>query len=659
MKILFIYDQTARADEFGSSVFNKGDKVYLFPLTSKSYITDIIIAKIEDSGCDFEILQTSQLINSAAGRIRDRYISFIAELPYKIKRKNGNLKDFFAIDKYSSLWWYSLISEKNTLKSDTINRLFQLDAIINAIKSIFPEKIVCYGKSEKLESALLEYASKNLLPITLLPFNLILGLKRHIFRIRAIVYLRHVLGLFDFAIHLCARVLRIKICIGPLKRNLDFHKKPLFLITPYPNFDILSAQKGKFKNKFYPCLQEALEDDNQSVIWVANYVDNNSISFKDSLKLARNFIASGNMIFFLEEFSSIGAQIRSFLTMLLSGLKYLSIEKQIYREHSFGDYNFYAILRDDWYLSFTGITGYTGLLYYRMFKALLNKIKAEKCLYLCEMHAWEKALINARDAMGITMPLYGYQSGTIGRMTLNYFNHLNEIIDDSAYSMPCPDKVVCNGQKPYNCMKESGWSKERLYIAEAIRYNHLKRCLSERNSRKKNIVLLAFSISAEESSSMLNVVCEGVKGLKNIEFWMKAHPFLDLKNVFKLSGLSRDIDFKIKTEPIEDLLVDAKMVIVGQSGVSMHALLYGCQVLSVYMPEWINMSPLNGIKHEQIRFIYSPEELRQAVVNCFEKKDDNGEYLRSARNIVSKYLCLDEDSDVPHRFLKLLRCAEI
>ncbi|MFC1623865.1 hypothetical protein ACFL28_00890 [Candidatus Omnitrophota bacterium] len=650
MKILFVFDSCAENYNIDRLSINSEDTVYLFSLTSVKDTIDTVYKKISSKGCRLENIETASIINLAAENIRNWYIRFIAELPEKINYKGKSLKEFFAIDKHITLWWFSLIAEKNIYKSDSFNRFAQLDAIINLVRQQKIKKIIYRCKSNKLEEALVKYASENSVRFEGLSINGFYSLIKCMLKIS---YPRHILFLLHFATGLFLRTWKIKRSMNGLRRPLRSDDSKLLTITPYPNIDTILAKKGIFKNKFYPYLQEALEKGGQDIVWALIYVENNSISFKESLQCAQKFIKNGYTIFFLEEFNTIGSQIEALITMLKNGLKFLRIEKRISCAHIFNDYNFYPLFRDDWYSSFAGYTGYEGILYHKMFRTLLNKVKIKKCLYLCEMHAWEKALIFAKDKAALPISLYGYQHAIVPRMLLNYFNLPGEISDTSHYSIPLPDKMICNGQLPYQYMRDSGWPKEKLSIAEAIRYNSLKGPV--KSSRKKNIVLVALSISPEESSSILNVVCKSLESLKNIEVWIKPHPFLQHKKAFELAGLSEKTNFfQIKNEPIGDLLSDARIAITGGSSVSLEALTCGCEVLLINIPDWINMSPVKDIKSEMVKTANSPEEMKQIVIDIFKEEHDSEKYIREGMSIVDEYFCLNKDSDVPHKFLNLL-----
>lgn len=655
MKSLIVFDSCPAAEKIGLSFFKRDEKVYLFPLTSSGAIITDLEKILKRAGCEAEKIQSAAMINIAAEKLRSEYLLWVAQLPDSICYGRKNFKEFFAVDKQATLWWFSLVSEKNPFKSDSFNRLCQLDSIIDILRAEKPERIIFWCGIKKLQDALSDYASENAISFIVLPVKALDGLKERILKIREVYYIRHALILINFMFRFFLRTRKIKKKICYPNRASCFNSKTLLLITPYPNLDIPSAEKGIFKNKFYPYLQEAIEAEKQNITWILMYVENNSISFNESLGYAELFIKNGYNMFFLEEFISLGIQIKALFAMLASGLKYFKIEKDISHRHNLRGYNFYKLFRDDWYLSFAGYIGYQGILYYNMFKSLLEEVKADKCLHLCEMNAWEKALICAREAVKRGMSLYAYQSGTVTKMLLNYFNHPIEVRGGMPYAMPLPEKVICDGNAPYNYMRESGWPEERLVVAEAIRYNHLKRGLSLKWDRKRNVIFLAFSISSKESSSILNIAYEALKDLDNVEVWVKAHPFLRIEKVFELSGISSCGMFKVKNEPIQDLLPDVRIVIAGQSGVSIEALAYGCEVLIVDMAEWINMSPLKHIDIDTVKCISSAEELRQAVVAILKKEYNPEGHAFWAKKLVNEHLCLNMDSNAPCRFLELLK----
>lgn len=62
-------------------------------------------------------------------------------------------------------------------------------------------------------------------------------------------------------------------------------------------------------------------------------------------------------------------------------------------------------------------------------------------------------------------------------------------------------------------------------IAEAVRYGHINVNRNMAVGLKKNVVLIVFSISVQESSSILSMVYYAFKDEKAIEIWIKTASF--------------------------------------------------------------------------------------------------------------------------------------
>lgn len=653
MKILFVYDSAIDKSGIQDISIGPHDSVVLFPLTSKACVNGAVLDFCKKSGCAFETVGAAGSINASAEKLRGKYLKFIAELPDRVSKKQRGLKEMFSVDSSMTLWWSSLISEKSTYKSDAFFRLAQLDALVGAARNTGVDKIVCGFESVKLGRALAEYCACNGVKIENVSCLSRCGIKGAFKKMGSELYVKHMVLLVYAAAKVFLRSVRMKSIFRNLARPR--YGRSLALVTYYPNIDVKQAEKGVFGNRFWSNLQESLANDKINVTWISLYVPNNTMSFDDAMRYAVSFINGGNAIYFIEEFLSAREQCAAFWRIMVAGLRFMRMEGDIRKAHSMDGYNFYELFRDDWYSSFAGATGYLGMLYYGMFRAAASSAQWSGCLYPCEMHAWEKALVAAFRDVAPNLKLYAYQSGTISRMLLSYFNDPAEISDDRAYSMPKPDKVICDGNHPFRCLKESGWPEEKLLVGEAIRYYHLREHM-DRAYPKKKVVLLALSISTEESRSILTFATAALKGMGGIEVWIKPHPFLDIDRVLSVSGLSgRDLPFGIKKDPIDLLLPDVRIMIVGESGVGVEALAFGCEVITISAPEWIDMSPLGHERSGVARHVRSPAELKSAVKEIMERAYEPQSVREESARILNDFFCLDRASDRPSRIMGLFR----
>ena len=659
MNTLFIFDSYLNTGKLNFDSCVKDGDIFVFPLSSKSSARKQVSKLIKTSGKDAKFLESARLINASAAALRERYISFIADLPERAGRGNKNLRERFAFSCQASLWWLSLVALKDVHESDGFNRLAQLDSIVNAVKKEKIGKIILSSMSKKLERAIRMYAVENNIEFETIPLKKritveIRGIGTRARKSERLLFFKHILFLFFYFLRFYGIELMIKAKMG--KREIPKNPKLLFL-TSYFNIDETLAKKGIFNDSIYAGLQSALERKGENIVWCARrYMpnDNQKESDKKSLAYAQKFIKNKYSFFFLEEFSSLWLQLKALFVILHSSLKFLTIRKDVEKAYNFafGDYNSYPLFEDDWYNSFAGKAGYKGVLNYYIFRNMLKVFNAQKCLYPCEMREWEKALIYAREDLNIPTKLYGYQPGTISRMLLRYFNDPKEIIEKNEYVIPKPDKIICNGKISYDYFRESGWPDEKLSMAEAIRYGHLKEeMFLRRKEERKNTVLVTFSISEKEGSSIFNAAYEAFKDKKDMRIWLRPHPALRFEKILELSGIY-DNPFEIKKGSLKEALKEARVVIAGESSVSVEAIACGCDVILINTPEWINMSPLKYIESPMIRDVYSDEELRDAVDDIFarETTPPDGE----AKNIIDRFFYLNEKTDTPEAFLRVL-----
>jgi len=660
METLFIFDAftcTKKLMPLESGA--TGGEIYLFPLTSKTSITKKIEEHFKKQGFTVKTIPSAEVISYRDKAVRDRYIKFVSDLPRKVRVNGKDLKEIFRVEKDFSLWWLSLIAEKNVYKSDSFNRLVQMDSIVSEIFKRGIGRIIFSAGSLKLQKALSEMCAARGVSFETWDINHKDSPAKKFFSEKIPPQVKHSFLMFSKAVHFAVRVVRVKknFIFLNKKRRETLTDRLIMAITPYPDFDKSSASAGEFKNRYYGSLQEALNSRGEKVLWISMYVRNIAIPFKKSLQYARDFVKNDSLFFMLEEFSSLRAMGKALQEMLVSTFKFKALKNKIREASNFGEFNIYAFFEDDWHSSFAGGAGFYGLVLYYTFKNLFRQIHPKKCLYPCEMRAWEKALIAAATGESEKISFFAGQFGTVPRMHLNFFNHSDEIKDDDKYSMPQPDKVLCNGSLPLKSIAQSGWKEGKIHLVEALRYTYLKECLKQDfSSRKKNVVILLLSISAEESSSILSVSYEAFKSMDDIEVWIKPHPFLNLDKVFKEAGVKKEsVFFKVKRGLLKDFLPEAKIAVTGESSAAVEALAFGCRVLIVDVPEWINLSPLRFVDTELTKTINSSESLRREVADILRATPQEKRDEEEKRRVVNEIFCLNPKTDVPEKFLEVLK----
>ena len=662
MKIFIVFDDKIKINKINMKDLGEIKIAYLFPLTSKASVINKVRDVLDDKKIRVEILNTSSLINQSADEIRDLYIKFIAELPERLRIKDRNLRELFETpDKMASLWWFSLVAEKNTLKSDSFNKMSQLHSIAKYAKKINVGHILYGATCNRLKESLISYSHSKAIKFQQVPIENLRTLKEILRDFQIVSSLTHFFLALYYLYNL-SKSARIKKKLNNIRTERTL-KKPILIITYYPNIDMESARKGVFRNKYYTLLQEELEKEGRDIVWIAIYGQNNRVSFKESLGFAEKFVRNGYNFYFIDEFLDYKDIASVVQTYVLGCFRFLKIRKSIPELHFLEgeDYNFFPLLREEWYTSYVGSVAIKGIIQYERFKNVFrNHYFGDRILYYFENHEWEKTMICARGHAKNNLKLLGYQHSTVPRMLLNYFNHKSETSEEKiSFPLPKPDKIICNGNIPFNYMKESGWPDEYLCIAEAIRYDYIKHVNRIPWVSKKDIFLIALSIGFEESVVLLNFIYEGFmtyNSTNSFKIWIKPHPFLNIKRVLENTNIDfENTSFEIKEDPIENLLSMAKVVLAGgESGVSLEALAFGCKVISLNLPEGINMSSLRNVQSDCVIVASSSKELI-SIVNkqIFKLFDDNGSY-KERESIMHNFFYLNTNIAKPEKLLKCI-----
>jgi len=157
---------------------------------------------------------------------------------------------------------------------------------------------------------------------------------------------------------------------------------------------------------------------------------------------------------------------------------------------------------------------------------------------------------------------------------------------------------------------------------------------------------------------LLRITYEALHNVLSSEVWVKSHPFLSIDDVLNAAGISKKgLQFEIKEESINKLLVQARIVIAGETGVSFEALAHGCNLITIDASEQINMSPLRGVKSDIIDHVSSQEALRGRVESIIRSDYDILSHTKSAATILKEQFYLNQHSERPDSFMNVLESS--
>ena len=638
--ILYVFDETAKWGQY-FHIDKESTKIFLCPLTVNQGCISTIAEKLRaKTKGDIIPLNFPKLFNEKAFSMRDEYLQFVAEFAEKKFLDGENLKEFFRSKNFST-WWFSLIAEKNTLKSDSYHKLCQFLTILDIQKKYSCDEIWLDISDPELTQSVISQEK-------------IGGFTSRVSRNSrsksdSALIMSNFVKTFGYFLLSLLRFLKIKTKMRRLNARKEILKNSRFLLVTYfPFFDEKQLERGKFIDKYYQPIQNALERKREQFAWLALIVRAPDFDWGKSVALGRQINEWGYPLYFSDEWLTLRDLFAIFGQYTRLSTKFLSKLPTISREFNCPDTdrNVWQIFKKDWYNSFCGITLFQGLAYHRLFNRAFSQLRKNTTItYVAEMHAWEKALnMAAREKKWLKV--IGVQHTIVPLLLLNYFNHKTELrYGDNISTMPKPDYLACVGKIPAKLFKDSGWEKKRVFVLGAIRFQHYKKYLGREIpwNNRENKVVVALSISPEESREVLFYVYQAFKDQRRYQVIIKGHPFCPVRPLVDSLGIHLDKNvFKIVETPLSELLPTAKAMIVTESSATLESIACQCPVIVPLLPNMVDMNPLSGISDLPV-YVSSPEELRKVVEKIVKRKKSPISF-KKCKTFIEKY-CDFPDSD--------------
>jgi surface carbohydrate biosynthesis protein (TIGR04326 family) len=272
----------------------------------------------------------------------------------------------------------------------------------------------------------------------------------------------------------------------------------------------------------------------------------------------------------------------------------------------------WPMMKEHWKNALQGPAAITNLLSIELFERALRHMPHQKLgLYLCENHAWERALIHAWRKHGHGQ-LIGVAHSTVRFWDLRYFLDSRTLLPSSFNQIPQPDCVALNSEIALKAYHSLGYSKDTFFLCEALRYNYLyKFALAApviKKEKKVKRVLILGDIFSASTHNMLQMLDEAMS-YSGYQFCLslKPHPRCSI-NVENYSRLNLN---KV-TEPLDRVIQDYDIAYASDS--TSAAVDAYCAELSVVVAldgKNLNFSPLRG--QANVCFVSTPHELSESL----------------------------------------------
>ena len=622
------------------------DRCYtLLSLNYNAALVNRVESFLKEQGFSVEVIWLQKEIESTAFLLRKEYIHFIYKFGEKKVSFKESIRSYFNFPLSNfSLWWPSLVAEKNTVKSMAFYNLVKFYTLLKLIEQKKPEIVFLQLGNRAIFNSLLEWGKENSATFENLGTRLGKISKNPI-----IFYSRGIRSLFFYI----GRIIKIRL---QMHQSYKLRKQSLkgikyLLITYFPLIDTKAIKERRFIDKMFQPIQNALKKEGKQYAWFANIINFGGYGMKEIIKLGKNINDWNEILIFWEEATKLRDLILLILNFHWIVFKYALVRNRIKKALIFEKdnlkINIWHIFKNECDESFCGSVLIYNLFCYLIFKRIFKYINKDTIiLYPAEMQGWEKMLCAAAIETGRSKTI-AIQHAAVPMLLLNYFFDENEIRNRFAEgSMPKPYKLACVGEIPKRLLMESGWSKENVFILGGIRFNHYLDLLKKNIdwSRKQNKIIVALSINPEESKELISMCLEAFGKEEGISVIFKAHPWssvMSLLGALKINSLAPP--FYISDSPLSELLRDSKIIVVTESSATFEGLACGCQVVIPRLNNALQLNPLTGLSDLPV-YINSAIELREFSRNIMLKEDVP--YPRKkAFDFINQYITFRKDEE--------------
>lgn len=605
----------------------------LFPLMVDEKVIDLVANRLVDGGGHVEsVVQTTVVLDQVASRIRDEYVHFIEGYTNKRLFGNKSVKEFFAHPYEGfSFWWSSSIFEKNNNKTESFHKLVMLVALINTCKESRVDTIHFFYDDRELLEALQGNAQT-------FGYQIISPVKLRKFR-NTYLFVDSLLRACYTYIDICRKWVsytRFNRFVKH-KRNRE-GKSDLLIVTYFPLLDQDALAEGRFVNKYFVSLQNALKErEKETITWLTIPIEIDGHSWKDVLQIGEIFVENGYKFHFIYEWLRLRQLLAALLVFALIALKFVYGLSRIRRSFSFGamDVEIWPIFRQSWISSFSGPGLFNAIIYYSLFKNILQSIDAERLLYLCENQFWEKAMcLSAKESKIIKVGIQ-HTSVPVFAMDL-FFNSATRTQGNDLLNLPMPDYLACAGSIPARLHEKYGFPSNHIIEWGAVRYQHLKKymeCVTAWDERE-NIVVVTGGILFKECYELASWSHLAFAEDTDMMVIFKGHPACPFEPI--LADFSNTPDhFQISHEPVEHLLARAKALFVSRSTCAIEAIALQCPVIVPRFVSVVDMNPMREISDLQV-YVNNVNQLRTVVVG-FLRSSQSPLPTASCRKFVEDY----------------------
>ena len=364
-----------------------------------------------------------------------------------------------------------------------------------------------------------------------------------------------------------------------------FEGKAVFLCGYFANVDATQAENNSFYSKYWEGLHGLLHELNIKTNWLHH---NAGDTYQTAMRWVKGFNHDKELQgfhTFLEAYLSWSIIFKVLKNWTRLNIKYWRLRqiKDVFCVKR-SSLSFWPLMKLSYKNDCCGSAAITNLLVIELFDQALRDLPHQRLgLYLCENHAWERALIYAWRKYGHGQ-LIGVAHTTVRFWDLRYFYDSRML-----HALPQPDLIAINGPIAVEAFLQVDFPKQALFECEALRFMHLNQSIGVKAARAVKRILILGDIFSYSTDKMLKLL-EAVVSINAFELTFKPHP----KCTVNIEEYTR-LTLRVRSEPLEKIIYEYDLAFASDStSAAVDAYCSGLYVIVMSDDHHLNYSPLRG-----------------------------------------------------------------
>lgn len=549
-------------------------------------------------------------VENNSDHLKEKFLTFIYDIGEHVF-KEKKIIDHLKINNEFSLWWMSLIHEKNPWKSPMIIDCIKVMAIEKIVSEMMPTKIILTVENINLARVLMNFCKK-------MRIEFQWTTKKH----KYLNFIKHndsftsyynkLMGFLYLSYYFGSRWKLSKMIddTSPIDSSVLFS-------SYFFNLDRIKIKKGEYYSNQWGDLPRLLNSLGYKTTHIENYVkspDVKKTSYAKKLICLFNAESKLKRHFFLDQYLSLKSYfsiLRKYIMIIMTLINYKDIREAFNVKNT--NINLWPLMKDDWFSSFSGKTTMLNLILINLFNNHCRNMTHQKLgFYLCENMGWERALIYAWKKYGHGI-LIAVPHSTIRYWDLRYFQDKRTTKSLTKFFQPTPDYYALNGNQAYNYFLENESSNKILLKVEALRYQFLSKFsenllykpikVSRQNNGKKEVLILGDFTEKQTKCMLTEIQTLNEKFDFRANYTLKPHPVSSIK-VSQYPSLNLSITHEL----LESIICDFDIVFASNTtSASLECFLMGVKTIIFLDGDNLNFSPLRNV--DGVSFVCNAKEL--------------------------------------------------